>query len=97
MTPILPGQFPKLSPRARLQKDKVTGKPVLLYPEGVLMLNTTAHAILVRCTGHETVQQIAAQLAGQHQATPHEVQSDVIKYLDRLRARNLLVFSTEPS
>ena len=33
---------PKLSSRARLQTDKVTGKPVLLYPEGVLMLNLQA-------------------------------------------------------
>jgi len=40
---------PKISARARLQTDKITGKPVLLYPEGALMLNATAHAVTLLC------------------------------------------------
>ena len=34
--------------RARVQTDPVSGKPVLLYPEGVLMLTPTGHAIVLR-------------------------------------------------
>jgi pyrroloquinoline quinone biosynthesis protein D len=90
MSPILSGQFPKLSSRARLQKDKVTGEPVLLYPEGILMLNPTGHAIVTLCTGRETLQEIVTKLATEYQVSTEQVQADVVAYLDRLRARNLL-------
>jgi pyrroloquinoline quinone biosynthesis protein D len=90
MSPILPGQFPKLSARARVQKDKVTGEPVVLYPEGVLMLNPTGHAIVTLCTGGNTLHEIVAKLAAQYQVSTEQVQADVVTYLDRLRARNLL-------
>ena len=45
MTPevIPPGTRPRLSSRARVQMDKITGKPVMLYPEGALILNPTGH------------------------------------------------------
>jgi pyrroloquinoline quinone biosynthesis protein D len=95
MSPILSGQFPKLSSRARVQKDKVTGEPVVLYPEGVLMLNPTGHAIVTLCTGRETLQEIVAKLAGQYQVSTEQVQADVVTYLDRLRARNLLEVLSE--
>ena len=34
-----------------LETDKVSNEPVLLYPEGILQLNETAHAIVERCDG----------------------------------------------
>jgi pyrroloquinoline quinone biosynthesis protein D len=95
MSPILPGQFPKLSSRARVQKDKVTDEPVVLYPEGVLMLNPTGHAIVTLCTGRETLQEIVTKLAAQYQVSTEQVQADVVTYLDRLRARNLLEVLSE--
>ena len=90
MSPILPGERPKLSSRARLQKDKVTGKPVLLYPEGILILNPTAHAIATHCTGEETFEEIVAKLATQYDAAPEDLRSDVTDCLDRFRSLNLL-------
>ncbi|HTQ29625.1 MAG TPA: pyrroloquinoline quinone biosynthesis peptide chaperone PqqD [Opitutaceae bacterium] len=90
MSPLSLTERPKLSPRARLQSDKVTGRPILLYPEGVLVLNPTGQAILGLCTGELTLQEIIARLAADYQAPAEHVSKDVIAYLDRLRAINLL-------
>ena len=81
---------PKLSSRARLQTDKVTGKPILLYPEGVLMLNPTGHAIVSLCTGDSTFAEIVAKLAERYKISPEEISPQVTEYLNRLRERNLL-------
>jgi len=90
MLPILPGERPKLSSRARLQKDKVTGKPILLYPEGILILNPTAHAIATHCTGEGTIEEIVAKLAVQYGVSSEDLRADVIACLDRFRSLNLL-------
>ena len=81
---------PKLSSRARVQTDKVTGKPVLLYPEGVLMLNPTGHAIVTLCTGETTFQEMVAQLAARYKISAQEILPQVADYLNRLREKNLL-------
>jgi len=81
---------PKLSARARLQTDKVTGKPVVLYPEGVLMLNPTGHAIVSLCTGESTFDQIVAKLAERYKIPEAQISPQVAEYLNRLRERNLL-------
>jgi pyrroloquinoline quinone biosynthesis protein D len=81
---------PKISSRARLQTDKITGKPVLLYPEGVLMLNPTGEAIVSLCTGAATFQEIVEQLAARYRVAPGQIAPDVTDYLNRLRERNLL-------
>ena len=90
MSPILPGERPKLSSRARLQKDKVTGKPILLYPEGILMLNPTAHAIATHCTGEATFEEIVDKLAAQYGVSTADLRADVATCLDRFRTLNLL-------
>lgn len=84
------GGRPKISTRARLQTDKVTGKPVLIYPEGVLLLNPTGEAIVSLCTGQATLQEIIAQLAARYRVPEPQIGAEVAVYLERLRARNLL-------
>jgi pyrroloquinoline quinone biosynthesis protein D len=81
---------PKISSRARLQMDKVTGKPVLLYPEGALLLNPTAHAIALLCSGEVTLDSIVAKLASRFNGPRPEISRQVGGFLDRLRAKNLL-------
>jgi pyrroloquinoline quinone biosynthesis protein D len=88
---------PKISSRARLQTDKLTGKPVLLYPEGVLVLNPTGHAIVLLCTGQVTCSQIVAELAARYRVSGPEISAQVATYLQRLRARNLLDFDVNAS
>jgi len=87
---IPPTARPKLSARARLQTDKITGKPVLLYPEGALILNPTAHAIVSLCTGRETVEAISFSLATRYQNSVPEISNQISAFLNRLRAKNLL-------
>ena len=91
MSDGIPAQArPRISSRARLQTDKVSGKPILLYPEGVLMLNPTGHAIVLLCTGSSTLGEIVAELAQRYRMPAQEIDPQVREYLDRLRARNLL-------
>jgi pyrroloquinoline quinone biosynthesis protein D len=85
-----PDMRPKLSPRARVQTDKVTGNPVVLYPEGVLMLNPTGHAIVSLCTGEVTFREIVEKLAARYKISTEEISPQVADYLNRLRERNLL-------
>lgn len=80
----------KLSSRARLQTDKVTGKPIILYPEGVLMLNPTGQAIVSLCDGEATFDEIVAKLAARYKISAAEISPQVAEYLNRLRERNLL-------
>ncbi len=91
--PIAPDACPKISARARVQTDKVTGKPVLLYPEGVLVLNPTGHAIVSLCTGESTLAEIVRTLADRYKAPEQTILAEVTEYLNRLRARNLLEVS----
>lgn len=86
------GARPKIAARARLHTDKISGKRVLLYPEGVLMLNPTGEAIVTLCTGRATLEEIVNSLAARYQTSPEAISPDVTEYLNRMRARNLLEF-----
>lgn len=91
MTPIQSDSRPVLAPGVRLQLDKATGEPVLLYPEGVLELNGTAHAILNLCNGAMTVGDIVAELGIEYEVNEDVLRADAIECLDGLRQRRLIV------
>ena len=57
---------PHLADKARLKWDAVREKHLLLYPEGVLVLNQTAHDVLALCDGRRAVADIVNALAAQH-------------------------------
>jgi len=94
MEPLSSELRPKLRSRARLQIDKLTGKPALLYPEGVLMLNPTGYAIISLCGGQLTFKEMVAGLAASYKVSEEQISSDVAEYLDRLRRLNLLELVT---
>src|SRR5579871_332127 len=93
--PFPPEARPRLAARARVQTDKVSGKPALLYPEGALLLNPTGAAIVELCDGVHTFAEIVAALAERYAAPPEQLARDVAAYLDRLRERNLLEIAPE--
>lgn len=72
---------------ARLDFDPVRQQPVLLYPEGVVLLNASAAAVLELCDGRRSIGEIAAILQQRHQC---EVLADVIEYLSQLAERELI-------
>ena len=84
-------QRPALAPRVRLETDLITGDPVLLFPEGILILNESAREIVTRCDGVRTVREIAALLAQEYEATAEELRSDVEECIRDLRRRQLIV------
>lgn len=91
MIPIDPNSRPARAPGVRLQLDKVTGEPVLLYPEGVLELNDTAHAILNLCNGATTVDEIVAALAAEYDVEEEILRNDALECLSDLLQRHLIV------
>jgi len=46
----------------RLQWEAAQGAHVLLYPEGMVKLNGSAGAIMTRCDGHRTLEEIVTDL-----------------------------------
>ena len=85
--PLTTDSVPRLWRLARLEFDAVRGRPVLLYPEGAVLLNQTGEAVLKLVDGKRTVGEIAAILAERYQA---DVATDVADYLSDLERRELI-------
>ena len=84
---LAPDSVPHLWRLARLDYDPARERPVLLYPEGAVLLNDTGRAILELVDGTRTVAEIAAVLGERYQA---DVTADVTEYLSRLAERELI-------
>ena len=78
---------PRLWRLARLDFDPVRNRRVLLYPEGVMLLNDTGAEVLALCDGTRTVGDIATELGTKYAA---DVTADVAAYLTQLEERQLV-------
>jgi pyrroloquinoline quinone biosynthesis protein D len=63
------GLKPVIPHGKRLQWEAAQEAHVLLYPEGMVKLNGTAGAILSRCDGERTLDEIVADLERSYGAT----------------------------
>jgi PqqA peptide cyclase len=90
--PLTAGCRPAFRGGVRLTYDEAREQDALLYPEGVLLLNETAGAVLRYCDGARTVEGIAAELAKEYAdaAIP-----DVLSLLNRLAAKRLIATADE--
>ena len=84
---------PVLAPHVRLKIDPVQNEPVLLFPEGLLILNETAHEIVRRCDGQTSIADLLRQLSEEFDVAEDVLCADVFENLEHLQQRNLLVFS----
>ncbi|MCE0523310.1 MAG: pyrroloquinoline quinone biosynthesis peptide chaperone PqqD [Methylacidiphilales bacterium] len=84
---------PALAPRVRLQTDAVSGDPVLLYPEGLLILNQTAHEIVLRFQDDASIEEIIRSLQTEYEVDEEVLRGDVLETLADLKQRNLIVLS----
>ena len=82
---------PALARGVRLQTDAKTGEPMLLYPEGVLYLSSTAYDVISRCDGQRTSAAIISSLAEEYEVDVDTLRSDVLECLADLNQRKLLV------
>ncbi|MEU6238632.1 pyrroloquinoline quinone biosynthesis peptide chaperone PqqD, partial [Kitasatospora sp. NPDC047058] len=64
--PARTDQVPGLRRGVRLVHDPVRDRSALLYPEGVLLLNDTAAAVLRHCDGWRGADGITAELAAEY-------------------------------
>ena len=69
MTDLDAGSRPAIAHGMRLQWEAVQGAHVLLYPEGMVKLNSSAGAIMSRCDGVRTLADIVADLERSYGAT----------------------------
>jgi pyrroloquinoline quinone biosynthesis protein D len=78
---------PRLCKGVRLTFDKTRDTHVLLFPEGVLVPNATAAAVLSLCDGQSTVDEIATALGSRFQGVRAQ---DVTDVLTRLADRRVV-------
>lgn len=87
MSAMAPDSVPAIWRLARVTFDPVRQQSVLLYPEGAVLLNDTAAAILGLCDGDRSIRDIAAILEQQYHC---DVLADVTSYLEQLAEREFV-------
>ena len=87
MTTIALDSRPKLRRGVRLVFDRTRNTHVLLFPEGVLVPNPTAAAVLELCDGVSTVDEITAKLAARYERVRS---TDITEVLTRLADRRVV-------
>ena len=65
---------------------------MLLYPEGIVELNETAHEILSRCDGR-TLGEIVCELAKEYEADSNALAADVRETSGGFAQRKLIEFT----
>ena len=85
--PLTAASVPALWKLARVTFDPVRQQSVLLYPEGVMLLNATGAAILELCDGRRSIGEIAAILGERYDC---DVLEDVTDYLSQLEDREFI-------
>jgi pyrroloquinoline quinone biosynthesis protein D len=88
MAGLSASSVPSLWKLARLEFDPVRNQRVLLYPEGVVLLNDTGAAILDLVDGRRSVADIAADLKQRYDCG--DITGDIVEYLSGLVAQNLV-------
>jgi coenzyme PQQ biosynthesis protein PqqD len=85
---------PKLSGRARIKYDRLSGRFLLLSPERGLLLNRTAHEVLeLFWNGARSLDQVIGELHDRYPVVSRaELERDVCELVDKLERRALLKF-----
>jgi len=79
---------PAVATMFRLQFEPTQDSWVLLYPEGMVRLNTPAAEILRRCDGQRSIDEIVSELELAFAST--ELRDDVLTFLSQAHLRGWL-------
>jgi pyrroloquinoline quinone biosynthesis protein D len=91
MDPRVAAKIPKLAPKVRLRWDEVRQKPMLVFPEGILLLKGTGYRVLELCDGKRALGEILSEL--QKEFGPSEkIEEDTLEFLQRLGERRFLLW-----
>ena len=82
---------PRLAAKVRLKWDEVRQKPLLLFPEGVLVLNPTAHEIVTLCDGQRTIAEIVKTLGEKFRSDT--IEADVKELLTKLIGKSFITIA----
>jgi pyrroloquinoline quinone biosynthesis protein D len=82
---------PRLAAKVRLKWDEVRKKPLLLFPEGVLVLNPTAHEVVALCDGQRTIAEIVKTLSEKFHCDT--IDADVKELLTKLIGKNFVAIA----
>lgn len=84
------GWSPRINPHFRLQWEDAQQAQVLLYPEGMIKLNSSSGEILSLCDGDTTIQDIIEELKRKY---PKEktLEQDVLEFLSVAFERRWLI------
>jgi pyrroloquinoline quinone biosynthesis protein D len=85
-----PNNRPRLVKRVRLQIDAVSGDPVLLHQEAIMVLNETGYEILRLCDGTHTIPEILQDLENQYPAARSVLSQEVVQYFEAISQRGLI-------
>jgi pyrroloquinoline quinone biosynthesis protein D len=85
-----PNKRPRLAKRVRLQIDALSGNPVLLHQEEVIVLNLTGYEILRLCDGTRTLREILQDLENQYPDFKSILSREVSQYLEAINQRGLI-------
>ncbi len=75
-----PATRPRLPRHVRLHFDPLRQAWALLSPEQVLWPDEVSLAILQRCDGATDIAGISAELAREYEASPAEIEADVLAF-----------------
>jgi len=81
---------PRLPRGVRLKHDEVRGEWLLLAPERVLKIDAIARAIIERCDGARTIDEIVGDLASIYTADRARIDKDVRAMLASLVEKKLV-------
>lgn len=70
-----------------LRWEKTQDAYVLLYPEGVIKLNSSAAEILKRCTGQTTVAQLVDELKALFAEDGATIENGIYRFLETSHAK----------
>ena len=66
---------------------------MVVFPEGALRLQGTARAVLERCDGKRTFEQIMGELEAAYRAAdPVKIRQDAVAFLQRLQQKRVVDF-----